>query len=225
MEVTVECQKRPEGSKPGALRREGLIPASLYGHKGAESDSLVIGAKNAENLLKAASVNNTLVDVNVPDLSWRGKALIREVQAHPWKRTLYHLSFFSVAAQASVEVVVPVHLIGEAAGTKEGGILEQVITELTVQCAPESIPESVDIDVTEMEIGTNLHVHELTIPNGVTVMDEQQRTVLSIVPPAIDAAAEEEAEAEAALIGTDEAEASEEAPAPSEAPEPSEAEA
>ena len=198
MEVTVECQKRPEGSKPGALRREGLIPASLYGHKGAESDSLVIGAKNAENLLKAASVNNTLVDVNVPDLSWRGKALIREVQAHPWKRTLYHLSFFSVAAQDSVEVVVPVHLIGEAAGTKEGGILEQVITELTVQCAPESIPESVDIDVSDMEIGTNLHVHELTIPKGVTVMDEQQRTVLSIMPPAIDAAAEEEAEAEAA---------------------------
>ena len=98
MSIAVECQKRPEGSKPRALRRQGLIPAALYGHNGAESVSLTVKSKDAETLLKNASINNTLIDVNIPDISWNGKAIIREVQAHPWKKTLFHLSFFSVSA-------------------------------------------------------------------------------------------------------------------------------
>lgn len=97
MSLTIECQKRAENSKPNALRREGLIPANLYGHQGGESVSLTVNAKDATTLLKKAKVNETLIDVKVPDLSWEGKAVIREVQAHPWKRTLYHLSFFYVA--------------------------------------------------------------------------------------------------------------------------------
>ena len=210
MEVTLECKKRPTGRKPGALRRDGLIPASLYGHKGAEADSLVINAKDAQTLLKQASTNNTLVNLKVPDLPWSGKALLREVQAHPWKRTLYHLSFFSVGAQDSVEVVVPLHLVGEAAGTKEGGILEQTITELTVQCAPDRIPESIDIDVSDMEVGASVHISEIVVPEGVTVMDEPQTTAFSIVPPSMGAGADataEETEAEVLTeVGTEPAE-------------------
>lgn len=94
---TIECQKRPENSNPKALRREGFIPATLYGHNGAESISLKVSAKEAATLLRHAKANETLVDLKIPDLSWEGKALIREVQAHPWKRTLYHLSFFYIA--------------------------------------------------------------------------------------------------------------------------------
>ncbi|UXE60427.1 MAG: 50S ribosomal protein L25 [Woronichinia naegeliana WA131] len=95
--TTIECQKRPENSNPKALRREGLIPATLYGHNGTESISLTVGSKEAVTLLRYAKANETLVDVKIPDLSWEGKALIREIQSHPWKRTLYHLSFFYVA--------------------------------------------------------------------------------------------------------------------------------
>jgi large subunit ribosomal protein L25 len=196
MSIAIECQKRPEGSKPRALRREGLLPAALYGHKGAESLSLTVNAKEAETLLRNASINNTLIDVNIPDFSWKGKALIREVQAHPWKRTLYHLSFFAVGGQDTVEVVVPIHLIGEAPGVKEGGILDQIMTETTVQCAPESIPESIEIDVSNMEMGTTLHVDEITVPQGVTVMDEARRTVLSIVAPTVPTAEPAETESE-----------------------------
>jgi large subunit ribosomal protein L25 len=96
MSITVECQKRPEGSKPNALRRDGWIPANLYGHQGAESMSLVISEKVAIELLKEASINETPIEVNVPDLSWKGTAVVREVQAHPWKRKLRHLSFCAV---------------------------------------------------------------------------------------------------------------------------------
>jgi large subunit ribosomal protein L25 len=98
MSVNVECQKRPEGSKPRALRREGLIPATLYGHNGSESIHLIIREKDAKNLLKEASPNKTVVNLAIPDLSWTGTTLIREVQSHPWKRTLNHLSFFAVPA-------------------------------------------------------------------------------------------------------------------------------
>ncbi|MFP4008558.1 MAG: 50S ribosomal protein L25/general stress protein Ctc [Spirulinaceae cyanobacterium] len=183
MSIAIECQKRPEGKKPGVLRREGLLPVALYGHKGAESMSLTVDTKAAETLLKNASINNTLVDVSVPDASWKGKALIREVQSHPWRRTLYHLSFFAVGGQDSVEVVVPIHLVGDAVGVKNGGILDQIMTETTVQCAPDSIPESIEIDVTDMEVGTTLHVDEIPVPAGVSIMDEAGRTVLSVVTP------------------------------------------
>ncbi|MEN9519116.1 MAG: hypothetical protein RLZZ381_1704 [Cyanobacteriota bacterium] len=184
MNISVECKSRPEGSKPRALRREGLIPAALYGHDGANSISLTIPAKEAQLLLREAAINNTLIDLSVPDISWKGKALIREVQAHPWKRTLHHLSFFTVSAKQQVEIVVPVVLTGKAAGVKEGGIVDQVMTELKIVCAADSIPESIEIDVTNFEIGTTLHVGEIVLPAGVEVLDDPERIAISIVLPA-----------------------------------------
>ena len=172
MSVTVECQKRAEGSKPRALRREGFIPATLYGHNGVESMMLTLKAKDAQNLLKEASLNNTLVDVKVPDLSWEGKALIREIQNHPWKRTLYHLSFFAVASQDTIDVVIPINLVGEAVGQKAGGIVEQQMNELQLQCKPDSIPEDIEVDISDLEIGSTLLVKDLKVPEGVTIAAE-----------------------------------------------------
>ena len=199
MNITVECKTRPEGSKARALRREGLIPAALYGHDGANSLSLTIPAKEAQILLRQAAVNNTLIDLTIPDKSWKGKALIREVQAHPWKRTLNHLSFFTVSAKQKVEIVVPVILTGKAAGTKEGGIVEQIMTEFNIVCSAGNIPESIEIDVTDFEIGGILHVNEIVLPEGVTVLDDPERTVISVVLPAkpvSDEEVEEETETE-----------------------------
>lgn len=184
MNISVECKSRPEGSKPRALRREGLIPAALYGHDGANSISLTIPAKEAQLLLREAAINNTLIDLNVPDISWKGKALIREVQAHPWKRTLHHLSFFTVSAKQQVEIVVPIILTGKAAGTKEGGIVDQIMTELKIICAADSIPESIEIDITNFEIGSMLQVGEIVLPDGTEVLDDPERTAISVVLPA-----------------------------------------
>lgn len=199
MNISVECQSRPEGSKPRALRREGLIPAALYGHDGAKSISLTIPAKEAQMLLRDAAINNTLIDLKIPDISWKGKALIREVQAHPWKRTLHHLSFFTVSAKQLVEVVVPVILTGKAAGTKEGGIVDQSMTELKISCAADNIPESIEVNITNFEIGTILHVGEIVLPDGTTALDDPERTAISIVLPAKPTASEDaEAAANAA---------------------------
>ena len=192
MNISVECKSRPEGSKPRALRREGLIPAALYGHDGANSMSLVIPAKEAQTLLKNAAVNNTLVDLKVPDASWKGKALIREVQAHPWKKTLHHLSFFTVSADQQVQIVVPIVLVGEAAGSKEGGVVEQIMTELNISCSADSIPESIEIDISNFEVGSIMHVNEIVLPQGVDeVLDDSERTVVTVVVPTIPTATEE----------------------------------
>ncbi|VEP14060.1 50S ribosomal protein L25 [Hyella patelloides LEGE 07179] len=202
MTITVECKTRPEGSKPKALRREGLIPAALYGHKGAESVSLTMPAKEAQMLLRKAAVNNTLVDLNISDISWSGKALIREVQAHPWKRTLYHLSFFCVPEGQTTNLVVPLEITGESVGIKEGGILEQNITELNISCTPKNIPQSIEINISSFGIGTNLSVGDLVLPEGVTVLDDSEQTVFSIVAPA-KMATETSAEEEETIVQTE----------------------
>lgn len=186
MQITVDCQKRPEASKPNALRREGFIPATLYGHNGNESVSLTIKEKEAQLLMKKASVNNTIVNLNIPDLPWNGKTVIREVQSHPWKRNLYHLSFFSIAGQKHIQVTVPIKLVGQATGVKTGGgILEEITTQLKVQCSPDNIPESIEIDVTSMEIGTHLNVRDINLPEGVTALDDPDTGVVSILAPSL----------------------------------------
>jgi len=205
MELTVECQKRAPGSKPKALRREGLIPAVLYGHKGAESVSLTLNEKVAKTLVKDAVVNNTLIRVKIP--GWSGKALLRDVHAHPWKGNLYHLSFFSVAAQESLEVTVPLHFVGDAPGVKEGGALDTVFTELQVQCAPDNIPESIEVDVSHLNMGDSLHIHELTLPQDVIPLQEPERVIVSVQPPQLivepeEAEASEEAEAALEALGS-----------------------
>ncbi len=182
MELTVECQTREVGTKANALRRQGRIPAALYGHQGAESVSLTLEAKTAEMLVRQASINNTLVNVTVKDLPWTGKALIREVHTHPAKGYLYHISFFSVATQDSLEVTVPINFVGEAIGVvKERGALDTVLTELQVQCAPDSIPETIEVDVSNLSVGDALHVHELTLPNKVVAVGEPDRVVVSVL--------------------------------------------
>ncbi len=182
MELTVECKKRLDNSKSNTLRREGKIPAVLYGHDGANSVSVTLDAKTAETLVKKAVVNNTVIQLNVTDLPWNGKALLREVQCHPWKRNLYHLSFFSIGSQASVEVTLPLHFIGESVGVKVGqGTLDTNMNEITVQCAPDQIPDSIEIDISSLELGDALHVNELTLPEGVRAVGEGDRVVVSVL--------------------------------------------
>ncbi|MBD2041950.1 50S ribosomal protein L25/general stress protein Ctc [Microcoleus sp. FACHB-672] len=200
MELTLEGQKRVEGSKPNALRREGLIPAVVYGHNGSESIAFTIKAKRVEHLLRDAAVNNTLIELNIPEVPWNGKALLREVQTHPWKNYPYHLSFFAVSAQESLEVELALNFVGEPVGVKlEGGILDPVLTQLVVKCKPESIPESLDIDVSELHVGDALHVDQLSLPDGVVAVGEPGRVVVSVLLPKGDAV-DDEADAAAAAV-------------------------
>ena len=198
MELTIECQKREAGSKPRALRRAGLIPAVLYGHNGSESISLTIKAKTAEHLIRDGSVNNTLIQLNIPDLSWNGKTLLREVQTHPWKNYPYHLSFFAVGSQDSIEVEVPLHFVGEAPGVKvDGGVLDPVMTALKIQCAPNNIPDAIEIDVSGLQMGDALLVNQISLPQGVTALNEPDQPVVTVLHSQVTAETTEDEASEA----------------------------
>ncbi len=196
MELTIEGQKRVEGSKPNSLRRQGLIPAVVYGHNGSESLNLTLKAKPTELLIRDASLNNTLIQLNIPDIPWSGKTLLREIQTHPAKGTVYHLSFFAVSAQESLEVEVPLHFVGEPIGVKlEGGMLDLVLNELQVKCKPNAIPANIEVDVSQLHLGQSLHVRELNLPSDVVALGEPERVVVSVLNSSGDPDSKESASA------------------------------
>ncbi len=182
MQLMIECKARDAKAKPNALRREGLLPVVLYGHQGTESVSLTVKQKDADRLLRKAAVNNTMIDLQIPDMPWNGKALLREVQAHPWKNTVYHLSFFAVKAQDEVEVGVVLNFVGEPTGVKnDGGVLNTEINEVTVKCKVIDIPETIDVDVSAMGIGDSLTVADLVLPQGAVVAGDQTQTIATVL--------------------------------------------
>ncbi|MGF1600617.1 MAG: 50S ribosomal protein L25/general stress protein Ctc [Thermosynechococcaceae cyanobacterium] len=203
MEFTVECEPRKIEINPRKLRRMGQIPAVLYGHEGTESVSLTLPESIAAKMLTAVEVNNTLITVNVPELSLNCQSLLRDVQTHPWKSQVYHLSFFAIAGQDSLTVTVPLNFIGEPVGVKTGGgSLDLSLNALELQCEPQNIPETIDVDITEMKVGDAIHVNELSFPKGVLSGGEDSRLVASILAPSgVSEAEEEEAVSEAAATG------------------------
>ncbi|PZV08691.1 MAG: 50S ribosomal protein L25 [Leptolyngbya sp.] len=182
MELTIECKSRDAKAKPNALRRQGLLPVVLYGHQGTESVSLTVDQKDADLLLRKAAVNNTMIDLTIPDMPWNGKALLREVQAHPWKKTVYHLSFFAVKAQDAVEVGVTLHFVGEPTGVKnDGGVLNTEVNEVTVKCKAIDIPEVIEVDVSGLAVGDSLTVADLVLPEGAVVAGDQTQTIATVL--------------------------------------------
>ncbi|MBW4484005.1 MAG: 50S ribosomal protein L25/general stress protein Ctc [Tildeniella torsiva UHER 1998/13D] len=199
MELTIECKSRDAKAKPNALRREGLLPVVLYGHQGTESMSLTVNQKDADLLLRKAAVNNTMIDLKIPDMPWNGKALLREVQAHPWKKTVYHLSFFAVKAQDFVEVGVVLNFVGEPTGVKDdGGVLNTEINEVTVKCKAIDIPEAIEVDVSGLAVGDSLTVADLVLPEGAVVAGDQTQTIATVLQGRMaDGESEDEGEAAA----------------------------
>ena len=120
MQLQINATTRPPANNR-ALRRGGQIPATVYGHKGAESISITLDGREATTLLRQATINNTMIEVNVTDGDFKGKTLLREVQNHPYKKEIYHLSFFAIESQSKIEVDIPLHFVGVPVGVKVGG--------------------------------------------------------------------------------------------------------
>ncbi|MEM6449381.1 MAG: 50S ribosomal protein L25/general stress protein Ctc [Cyanobacteria bacterium P01_D01_bin.105] len=194
MELTIDCAQRASDEKPKKLRREGTLPAVLYGHDGNSSVALKLSNYDAEALLRKATVNKSVITVNVPDLPWSGKVILREVQKHPWKNKLHHLSFFSIASQKEIEVSMPLHFVGEAIGvSNKGGTLDMVITEVQLKCPPDAIPQSLDVDVSDLDIGDALHIGEIKLPEGTSIAADNKLLVVSVLAGRTAATADAEA--------------------------------
>ena len=182
MELKIDCSQRASEEKPKKLRREGTLPAVLYGHDGTNSVALKVSNYDAEALLRKATINKSVITVNVPDLPWSGKVILREVQKHPWKNKLHHLSFFSIASQKEIEVSMPINFVGEAIGVKnKGGTLDMVMTEVQLKCPPDAIPQSLDVDVSDLDIGDALHIGEIKLPEGSSIAADDKLLVVSVL--------------------------------------------
>lgn len=198
-EAQITARTREETGKGAArsLRREGRIPGIVYGH-GEESVPVTVDSGELMRLTHAVSIENTIIDLSVEDGPDGGayKVLVREIQRHPFKREFVHVDFFRVAMDEKIHVDVPVTLTGVPTGVKDkGGVLEHMLRELEVYCLPGNIPEKVEIDVSELDIGDSIHVAEIDLPE-VEVMTDADRSIVAVLAPTVIEEPEEEEEEE-----------------------------
>jgi large subunit ribosomal protein L25 len=210
--ATLKAAVRTETGKGAMrrLRREGRIPAVVYG-RGEETRPLSVDAHDFEMLTKHHSLDTTIIELSIEGAGRKGgrlRTLIAEVQNHPYKPQVLHVDFQQIHAGERVTVQVPIRLHGTPAGVRAGGVLQHVLHDVELECAVEEIPESLDVDVSALEIGDSVHVSELAIPENVEILIDAERTVCTVAPPTVlEIPEEEEAAAEPELVGEAEAEA------------------
>lgn len=169
------------------LRASGRIPAVVYGHQ-EETRSVTIDAHELDRLLARVHVENTIIDLAIEGERAPVKALVREIQTHPYREDVLHVDFYQIHAGVAVTVEVPIRLVGTAAGVRAGGIMQHALIELEIRCLPDQIPEVIEVDVSGLEIGDSIHVGDLPLPPGIEVEVDADRSVCSVVPPTVSAA-------------------------------------
>lgn len=163
------------------LRQAGSVPAIIYGH-GRSAQSLTINAREVERLLSAHSAGSTVIELSVDGKV--SKTLIREIQRHPFKRSILHIDFQELVAGEKIVVSIPLRFVGTAEGVRNsGGILEEIMHQLHLRVDPSAIPDHIDVDVTPLTIGHSYHIRDLKLPAGVTVLDEPSATVCVCAAP------------------------------------------
>jgi large subunit ribosomal protein L25 len=204
-EVILKANFRERAGKEYAkkLRKNGLIPAVVYGQK-ADTLPLEIESKAFLTLLREGLGENVLVTlVTEGKKNGERKVLIREIQRDPVKGYIVHVDFHEVSLTKKLSLQVPIHLVGSPEGVKEGGILQHTLRELEVQCLPTAIPEKVEVDVSHLKIGDTIHVSDLKTED-LEILSDPQSSVVSVVPPTVfkePEVAEPAAEEEPELVG------------------------
>ena len=187
---------RQDGGKGVArkLRSTGRVPAVLYGH-GEQPRALSVDAHALGLLIGAVNVENTIVTLDI-DGEGPQDVLLREVQMHPYKPEALHVDFFHVNARETLHVKIPVRLHGTPVGVHtDGGVLDQVLYELEVECLPGNIPDSVEIDVAELTLGESVRVGDVPAVEGVKFLQDAEQPIASIVASRAEIAAIDEAAA------------------------------
>ncbi len=187
---------RTEKGKGAAhrIRREGKIPAVLYG-RSMETHHLSVDPEDLKKILTSGARENTLIGLRMmgPGSERVGKTVVmlKDLQIHPIKRNYLHADFYAVKMDEKIEVEVRIQLTGKAEGTKSGGILEQPRREVRVRCLPTDIPEFIKVDVSALQIGDSLHLQDIPSSEKFEIVAESNFTVASVTPPISEAKYEE----------------------------------
>ena len=204
--------REPEGSRATRrLRRSGRVPGILYG---GDAEPLTFSA-DARELRHALAASGAVLEVTDGDHAT--PAILKSAQYHPVRGETMHVDLLRVDLSVAIHAVVPLELFGgdESPGAKEGGVLEQITRELNIEALPSAIPESITHDVSQMQINDTITLAEVTVPDGVTLLDDpEETTVATLTPPrlatdededAIEEETERVGEAPAADAGGDDA--------------------
>ncbi|MDE0885829.1 MAG: 50S ribosomal protein L25 [Myxococcota bacterium] len=198
------------------LREAGMAPGVVYGG-GKDPVSVAFDPLLLEKKIKAShSGINTLFDLEGDASVANRTVMVKEIQREPVRRTVLHADFLEIDLALRVQVSVPIHLLGDAPGLVEGGVVEHALRELELSCLPGGIPDDVTLDISGLELGDSLHVSDITLPGGVELISDSALSVVSmLVPRAVQAEEAAPVEGEEAAEG----EAAEEAAEGSEAKE------
>lgn len=187
--ANLTAKKRTDTGKGAArkLRSAQQTPGVIYGHN-REPQALTLDTRELDLLLERIAFETTIIELDIEGTSAR--TLIRELQRHPFKKQVLHVDFQELVAGERVTVDVPLVIVGTAAGVRNsGGVLDQIMREVTVEVDPASIPNHIDIDVSALDLNGSIHVRDLQLPEGVEVLDEPDATVCVVVPPRVEAEA------------------------------------
>ena len=182
------------------LRKDGLVPGVLYG-KG-HTRAIVVDERRLRNALSGPSGLHAIVDVLIEGQTTPRHAVLKDFQRHPIRGTLTHVDFHEVRLDRPIQATVAVQFLGESPGAKQGGIVQQVSREVQVEALPTGIPEHVELDISELEVGGTLRVEDLAAIEGVTFLDDPQLVLATCtIPRGISELEEEEAAAAEAEAG------------------------
>jgi large subunit ribosomal protein L25 len=191
-EVTLEVTRRENTGKEVAkkLRRDGRVPAVVYGgHR--DPVAITVDRKSISELIKKSEHGmRSVFLLKMAGSDQQRHAMIKELTINPISRKMTHIDFVRVVMDEMVKVMVPVHLTGTAIGVKEGGLLDFQVRDLHVECLPNAIPDSIDVDVTALGHHDYLRVKDLKLPEGVKVSDDPERVVVGVTHAKVEAAAE-----------------------------------
>jgi large subunit ribosomal protein L25 len=195
--ASLSAETRTETGKGVArkLRADGRVPAVIYGHA-RQATGLSLNARDLDKLLSSIAAGSTVVELTLGGATT--KTLIREIQRHPFKKQILHVDFQELVAGEKVTVDVPLVYVGIPEGVRlSGALLEQIMHSVEVYADPSSIPNHIDVDVTNLGMGHSLHVRDLVLREGIEVLSDEDATMCAVIAPraVVEATAEEGAEA------------------------------
>ena len=197
-QLSVEVRESRGKGVARKLRAQGRIPAVMYG-QGKQPLALALEPRALEKLL-ASEGHNALFDLAGPGVGKR-TVLVKELQRDPVRGDLLHADLFEIDANETIVVSVALHLVGTPVGVSmDGGIVDHSLREIELECLPRAIPERIDVDIANMQLGDALHVSDIALPEGVELMTHGELAVVSVIAakaeeaaPAVEAAPTEEA--------------------------------
>ncbi|MGB9641905.1 MAG: 50S ribosomal protein L25 [Candidatus Ratteibacteria bacterium] len=166
------------------LRRTGFVPGILYG-AGEENKLLAVDKKSAENTLRHVTSHSVMADLEIEHDGEKDilKTIVKEVQTNPITGEILHIDFYHIGKNQPVHLSVPIRLVGECPGIKEGGIMEHDLREIEVEGLPDALPEAIELDVSNLKIGESIYVRDIKFPEGIKPLVDSEHVVVTILVP------------------------------------------